>query len=74
MLVQEIRKIAQGKGLKPGKLSKNDLIHQIQLAEGNFDCFATAVSGDCDQYGCIWREDCFSASKRNGKGNGRQAA
>jgi hypothetical protein len=74
VLVQEIRKMAQGMGIKPGKLSKIDLIHNIQLAEGNFDCFATAVAGDCDQFGCCWREDCFSSSKRNGKSNGRQAA
>jgi hypothetical protein len=34
----------------------------IQRAEGNFDCFGTAVDGYCDQDRCKWREDCFAVS------------
>ena len=47
-------------GIKPGKLKKADLIHAIQRKEGNFDCFATAHEGQCDQVNCVWRIDCFS--------------
>jgi hypothetical protein len=39
------------------------LIRAIQLKEGNFDCFATAHEGVCDQGGCLWRTDCFAASR-----------
>lgn len=59
MNVQSIREIARGLEIKPGKLSKTDLIHTIQAAEGNFPCFGTAHAGSCDQLGCLWREDCL---------------
>lgn len=62
MKMEEVRNIAKSQGIHPGKLSKNELIKSIQAKEGNFDCFATACSGECDQEGCIWREDCFEAS------------
>jgi hypothetical protein len=59
MTLPEIRKMAKKLGLKSGpKTRKADLIRQIQRAEGNFDCFATA-SDTCDQYGCLWRGDCL---------------
>jgi hypothetical protein len=38
----------------------------IQTTERNFDCFATACKGVCDQAGCSSREDCFDAA-RSGK-------
>ena len=64
MKVQEIRTLAKGRGLKPGRLAKTDLVRMLQKEEGNFDCFATAVAGDCDQLGCMWREDCFRAATK----------
>jgi len=44
-------------------MSKQQLIQSIQLAEGNFSCFASATAGKCDQFNCIWRDDCFAAAK-----------
>jgi len=64
MNLQEIRRLARNQGLMPKKLSKLDLVRQIQRNEGNFDCFATAYDGVCDQYACLWRKDCFAAAKR----------
>lgn len=64
MNMQEIRQFARHNGLKPGKYSKLVLVRQIQRKEGNFDCFATAVNGVCDQYDCLWRDDCFAAGRR----------
>ena len=64
MQMQEIRNIAKEIGVKTSRLSKVDLVRSIQIAEGNFSCFATANAGDCDQTGCIWREDCFAAAKK----------
>lgn len=60
MHLLKIRKIAKVKGVTPGKLTKVDLVREIQRKEGNFDCFATAFNGECDQLDCLWREDCLS--------------
>lgn len=59
MKLQEIKVIAKTKGIKVGNLKKPDLIHAIQRAEGNFDCFGSASSGYCDQVDCLWRGDCL---------------
>ena len=64
MQMEEIRSIAKNIGVKTARQSKVDLVRSIQLAEGNFSCFATAVDGICDQLGCIWRSDCFEAAKK----------
>lgn len=64
MKMEEVRSIAKSQGLNPGKLSKTELIKSIQMEEGNFDCFATAYAGECDQVGCNWREDCFEAAQQ----------
>lgn len=62
MKLEEIRSIAKSHGIKLNKLSKTELIKSIQTDEGNFDCFATAYDGVCDQMNCLWREDCFAAA------------
>lgn len=62
MKIQEIKAIAKAKGVKAGGLKKPELIKVIQKAEGNFDCLGSAASGYCDQYGCLWREDCLGLS------------
>lgn len=63
MNMQEIRKIAQEYGLKTSRLSKPALVRLIQGSEGNFECFATTLHGQCDQMECRWREDCLVQSK-----------
>jgi len=64
MNMQEIRSIAKNHGIKTSKLTKAKLVQTIQLTEGNFSCFASAVEGNCDQLSCMWRDDCFSAAKK----------
>ena len=64
MQMQDIRTIAKDIGIKTSRLSKVDLVRSIQIAEGNFNCVATAIDGDCDQMGCVWRKDCFAAAKK----------
>ena len=64
MKLEDIRSIAKSHSISPGKLSKIELIKAIQTDEGNFDCFATAYDGECDQTGCNWRKDCFDAARR----------
>ena len=63
MKMEQVRSIAKSQGINPGKLPKTELIKSIQTEEGNFDCFATAYAGECDQVGCSWREDCFEAAR-----------
>lgn len=64
MIMQEIRTLARQRGIKPGKLTKVSLVRTIQQAEGNFACFATAYDGECDQAGCLWREDCLALARK----------
>lgn len=63
MNMQEIRTIAKSHKIDSAGLSKIDIIHILQREEGNFDCYATAYDGVCDQLSCKWRADCMEASK-----------
>ena len=57
--LSEVQKRAKKMAIKDTwKYSKRDLIKAIQRAEGNFDCFGTAVDY-CDQLTCSWRKDCL---------------
>jgi len=61
----EVRARAKTLGIKqPRSATKIELVRLIQEAEGNFDCYATAIDGVCDQIDCMWREDCFEAARR----------
>jgi len=64
MVMQEIRDIARENGIKPGRMSKISLVRTIQQTEGNYACFATAMSNVCEQAGCRWRDDCLAADKK----------
>lgn len=64
MNISQVQSIAKDKGIKPGKMKKQDLIRTIQRQEGAFDCFATAYDGACDQIACVWREDCFAGARK----------
>lgn len=64
MNLQKIRKVASEHGIRGGKLDKISLVRAIQRHEGNFDCFASAFAGHCDQSGCMWREDCLTVSQK----------
>jgi hypothetical protein len=65
MTLQKIRKFASEHGIYGSKLDKITLVRAIQREEGNFDCFASAHDGHCDQSGCLWREDCLTSSQKN---------
>lgn len=62
MNMVNIRVLAENVGVNPGRLIKTELIRQIQIFEGNFDCYSTAHQGICDQTHCLWRIDCFDAA------------
>lgn len=63
MNYREIQKIAKEKGIKPIGKKKVALIREIQLKEGNFDCYGRAKDGYCDQKDCLWYQDCMEDSK-----------
>lgn len=62
--MQEIRELAKSYGIKTSRMSKVKLVQSIQLTEGNFDCFASALDGECNQLKCMWRDDCFTSAKK----------
>ncbi len=64
MNMQEIRSRAKDFGIKTSHISKLKLIQEIQASESNFNCFASAAEGECDQMNCLWRDDCFAAAKK----------
>lgn len=64
MKMQEVRAIAKVLDIKTSRMSKINLIREIQTTEGNFPCFATAEAGECDQMVCVWREDCLALAKK----------
>jgi len=67
MQMQEIRIIAKDNGIKTSRMSKTQLVQEIQQHEGNFTCFGSAMNGECDQMGCLWRKDCFSEARKTAK-------
>ncbi|VAW70675.1 hypothetical protein MNBD_GAMMA09-2868 [hydrothermal vent metagenome] len=64
MKMQDIRVIAKDFGIKASSMSKARLIQTIQHSEGNFDCFSSAIDGECDQLKCLWRDDCFATARK----------
>lgn len=62
MKMQEIRAMAKALGVNSFGKSKARLIHEIQIAEGNFPCFAQATDY-CDQFECIFRDLCLSKNE-----------
>jgi hypothetical protein len=69
MKMQEIRAMSKKYGINSFGKSKDELIREIQRAEGNFDCFGTAQDY-CDQPACSFRSLCLPAkSKKKAKVN-----
>jgi hypothetical protein len=60
MNYNEIRKKARNMDIKTHGMKKQDLIHAIQRAENNMECFGTPRVDYCDEEICLWRNDCIS--------------
>jgi len=62
--MQDVRALGRKNGLRFGVgVTKVEAIRAIQRAEGNFDCFARAGSGYCDQLSCLFRTECLLLSQ-----------
>ncbi|MBN1807377.1 MAG: hypothetical protein JW837_19175 [Sedimentisphaerales bacterium] len=55
----EIIKKAESLGINPGEMTKTELIHSIQMAEGYQPCYGTS-GGHCGYTECCFRTDCLS--------------
>ena len=69
MNIPAIRSVAKAKGVNSAGLKKGEIIRVVQRAEGDFDCFGSAVDGICDQERCAWRADrvpATSSPRRSG--------
>lgn len=58
MNIKEIKELAQQRGLRPGRLKKDELIRAIQEAEDSAPCYMTNQVDYCGQSDCLWRQDC----------------
>jgi hypothetical protein len=58
MKLEEVKKIAKERGIQIKGLKKAEIIHAIQMNEGNKDCYDTGGSESCGQTNCLWRDDC----------------
>ncbi len=58
MTVKELQKMARSLSIKSDDLKKAQLIRAIQRAEGNSECFGTAIES-CDQADCLFLKDCL---------------
>lgn len=57
--IKQLREMAKDLNMKnSAKLRKEELIHAIQLAEGNVDCFGKIP--DCGHNDCLFYADCRS--------------
>ena len=59
--ITELRKKAEGLGIRPGEMKKAELIRTVQMAEGYFPCFGES-GGQCGHTDCCFFHDCLTAS------------
>jgi len=60
MKMNQIREKAKALGILPQKMEKTELIHVIQITEGNTPCFGQAKNGDCPYTDCCFRKECLN--------------
>jgi hypothetical protein len=58
MNLNEIKQLAKDRGITPGRMRKAELIHSLQIQEGNPPCFDTGIASQCGQAHCLWRSGC----------------
>ncbi len=58
MNLNEIKQLAKDRGIAPGRMRKEELIHCLQSQEGNPQCYNTQTVDSCGQEHCLWRADC----------------
>lgn len=61
MTMPEVKTKAQQFGIKPGKMTKTELIHAIQKAENYSPCYGTS-NGQCPYTKCCFMSDCLKVN------------
>ena len=46
-----------------GNINKIELIKKFQRLEGSLDCYASAYARGCNQFDCLWRDECLAAMR-----------
>jgi len=59
MKFNDIRKMAKSMGINTYRMKKVDIIHAIQMAENNIECYDTERVEYCSEDSCLWRDDCL---------------
>ena len=62
MKMKEIQTMGKKCGINSFGKTKANLIREIQIAEGNFDCFGKAFEY-CDQLKCCFRTICLNGNQ-----------
>jgi len=65
MKFNEIQKMAKRIGVNTFKMKKTDMILAIQRAENNIECYGTPRVEYCQEFACLWREDCQSLNVKD---------
>ena len=58
MKINQIKEIAKARGIATGRMRKTELVHTLQIDEGNQACFQTGQMETCGQEHCLWRQGC----------------
>ena len=64
MKMEQIKSHARKIGIETYKVKKNELILTIQKAENNIACYGSQRVLICQEYGCLWRDDCLEANMK----------
>jgi hypothetical protein len=65
MKFNEIQKMAKRMGVNTFKMKKTDMILAVQRAENNIECYGTRRVEYCQEFACLWREDCLSLNVKD---------
>ncbi|MCX5853234.1 MAG: SAP domain-containing protein [Deltaproteobacteria bacterium] len=64
MKFNDIQKMAKGVGINTFQMKKKDMILAIQRVENNIECYGTPRVEYCEEYTCLWRDDCLSVNEK----------
>lgn len=65
MSLKQIEELAERLHVDIEGLSLVEAVRLLQRLEGNYDCFARAESGFCNQTGCLFYIECMENSTKS---------
>jgi hypothetical protein len=64
MKFNDIQKMAKGIGINTFQMKKTVMILAIQRVENNIECYGTPRVEYCEEYTCLWRDDCLHVNEK----------